>query len=124
MTKEICSQLFENLYDNKVILRKGTICFCEFLQFDFNDNILTVQLRVLEPVVKLKMRHKAWFEQIKEKEYIEIQYNFLNNKAIKIEQQSIGGPYSSRIWANHDIVKKIFELKEQNLEEEIYEILW
>ena len=48
----------------------------------------------------------------------------MDNETIKIENQSIGGIYSCRIWANYDIVKKVYDLKKQGLEEEIYNILW
>ncbi|MBS1648290.1 MAG: hypothetical protein JSR09_01175 [Bacteroidetes bacterium] len=122
MTKESCKQLFDNLYHNKIILRKDTICFCEFLNCNFSNNTLTIQLKVIETVVKLKPRNKNWFEEAKTKEYIEIQYQ--NNETTKIENQSIGGIYSCRIWANYDIVKKVYDLKKQGLEEEIYNILW
>ncbi len=122
MTEGICTQLFDNLFDNKIILRHGAYCFCEFLKYDFNNDTLTIQLKVIEPVVKLKPRNKNWFEEAKNKEYIEIQYR--NNETTKIENQSIGGIYSSRIWTNYNIVKKVYELKEQGLEQEIYEILW
>lgn len=127
MTNEICAQLFENLYDKKIILLPGigTFYFCEFLKYDFKDNKLTIQLKVLEPVFKLKPRYKIWFEKAINKDFIEIQYNFIHEKIIflKIEQQHINSVYGSSIWANHDLVKKVYELKAQNLNEEIYEIL-
>lgn len=127
MTNEICSQLFENLYDNKIIILPGLgpFCFCEFLKYDFNDNKLTIHLKVLNPVVKLKQRYKIWFEKAINKDFIEIQYNFIHqeNIILKIEDQHIVSIYGSSIWANHDLVKKVYELKALNLIEEIYQIL-
>lgn len=127
MTKEICQQLFDNLYDNKIILLPGLgpFCFCEFLKCDFKDNKLSIHLKVLEPVVKLKQRYKIWFEKELNEDVTEIQFNFLLNNIVflKIEQQYIMSIYGSSIWANYDIVKKVYELKAQNLDEEIYRIL-
>lgn len=126
MTKEICQELFENLYKNKIIFfpSPGPYCFCEFLKSEFNNNTLTVRFKIIESAVKLKPRYKIWFEKARSKDFIKIQYHFLINKTIEIEKQSIGGIYSPRIWTNYDIVKKAYELKEQNLENEIYNILW
>ncbi|HLV51316.1 MAG TPA: hypothetical protein VKY44_05110 [Flavobacterium sp.] len=119
MEQNFCNQIFGNLYNNKIIIRKGTLLFCEFLKCDFNNNILTVQLKVLEPAVKLKIRYKNLYEELKDKEYVELQYNFDGNESHDIEKQQL-----KRLWANYDFVKKIYELKEQGLEEEIYDAFW
>ncbi|MCE4248523.1 hypothetical protein FO597_07150 [Riemerella anatipestifer] len=127
MTKKISQKLFQNLYDNKTILlpKMGPFCFCEFLKSDFKDNKLIIYLKVLEPVFRLKPRYITWFEKPMSESSIEIQYNFLyeNIISLKIEQQYITSVYGSSIWANHGIVKKVYELKAQGLDEEIYEIL-
>lgn len=123
MEIDICNQVFGNLYNNKVIIRHGTIFFCEFLDCGFENNILTIKLKVLEPVVKLKLRYQNLYEKLKNKEYLEFNFRFDRNKYIGMEKQEIWGIYSSHIWANYDLVREIYKLKEQGKEEEIYDKL-
>lgn len=120
----VCNQVFGKLFNNKIIIRHGTIFFCEFLECTFENEILNVKIKVLEPVVKLKSRYQNLSEKLISKEYFELNFRFDRNKYIDMEKQEIWGIYSSHIWANYDFVKKIYNLKEQGLEQEIYDAFW
>lgn len=118
-----CNQIFGNLYNNKIILLKGTYFFCEFQKCLFANGTLSVELKVLEPVVKLKPRYKNLYEKLKNETNTVLHYSFANNKYFGIEEQQISGIYTSPIWANYSFVEKVYALKEQGLEQEIYEML-
>jgi hypothetical protein len=124
MEINVLKKIFDNLFDNKIIVRHGSYLFCEFMEFTFEDAILIVKIKVLEPVVKLNIRNKNLYEKAKNKEYIECVYYFDKNQYIGLEKEQIRGLYCSNIWANCDFVQKIYKLKELGLEEEMYEAFW
>lgn len=124
MEINVCNQVFGKLFNNKIIIRHGTFFFCEFLECTFENEILSVKTKVLEPVVKLKPRYQNLSEKLISREYFELKYHFNRNKYIGLERQKVKGLYSSSIWANYDFIKKIYDLKEQGLEQEIYDTFW
>src|SRR5690554_936939 len=110
MEINVCNQVFSNLFDNKIIIRHGALFFCEFLECTFENEILSIKVKVLEPVVKLKLRYRNLYEKLISKEYFELRYDFSKNKYFGIDEQRINGIYSSTIWANYDFVQKIYKL--------------
>lgn len=124
MEINIFKKIFGNLFNNKIIVHYGAYLFCEFIEFTFENDILVVKLKVLEPAVKLNIRNKNLYEKVKDKEYIECEYYFDKNQYIGLEKEQIRGVYCSNIWANYDFVQNIYKIKGQGLEEEIYDAFW
>jgi hypothetical protein len=134
MKPDVCSKMFGNLYDNKIIFHERITVFCEFIECRVVDGIadefsgglvdgfISLELKMIEPVLKIRPIFQNIYEKWKVKN-ISVGTNNPNN--INLDLQEIGGAYCPfHIWTNYDLVKKISELKKQGKTEEIPGILW
>lgn len=125
MEIDFCNKIFGNLYSNKIVFHERITVFCEVVECSFNNDILTLKLKVIEPVVEVKAYLRHFYETLKNKEYFQVSTRFNENRFLELDKQKINAPYCPfSIWANYDLVKKVCELKEQGREQEIYETLW
>lgn len=134
METNFIDEFFENLYENKIIYHERVTLLCTLLNYDYVNDVLKVEFKVDEPVLRIKPYLKHFYEGLKQKEKIQVavkspitsvkgetssSYNRIYNDRRKLV--SFG---SFSIWTGFDLVREIHDLKQKNEEQKIFEKLW
>lgn len=125
--QETIEQLFFDLYESTIIYHEKGSYFCQFLRYDYSEGILKIRFKMIEPVFKMRPFQKYFYEKMKQKEFLEVSTKIPNGlgSRIDIEKKKLIVPYASYvIFTDADLVKNIYELKENGNEEAMYDLLW
>jgi len=125
MEQKLCDSLFSDLYENKIIYHSKVTLLCELLNYDLADNLLTINFKVIEPLIKVKPYQRGLYEKLKQKEQVQAKARLtFNYNHIDIEKRKLTAFGSFNIWTKFELVKTICELKIDNNEQEIFDKIW
>ncbi|MDO4229848.1 MAG: hypothetical protein Q4C98_08540 [Capnocytophaga sp.] len=119
MIKQAIDDLFSNLYKNTIIYNKLGYFFCQLLWYDYTDDILTIRFKITESVFNItRPRIMRLYEKRKREDYIELWKKTSYFEIFPRSKKLLG--YS--IYTDANLVKKLYELKAENKEEEMYKL--
>lgn len=124
MIKQVIDELFSNLYKNTIIYRKLGYFFCQLQWYDYTDDVLIIRFKIIESVFNItKPRLIRMYNKRRQKEFIEISMKAPYFSLFPKSKIVLGSVYESfSMYTDANLVKKIYELKEENKEEEMYKL--
>lgn len=123
--KEELEKQVNNLFEGKIIYNESFTILCEFVKIDLKEDKFFIELKPIRLLIDIKKQHNNFLNWVKSKPTFRVGSVYQLDNRKYFNGKKVGGPYCPyTLWTDPIFVEKVSKMSEEELEEDIWGLLW